>query len=108
MNKRQKTSVLFGVALVLLCGLYPPYEGVWTREGDDLTKYMGYSFLFAPPSQKQVYRAITGMPLSTSIPQSQLSHFSSNIVTSRVWLQVVTVVIAAAGLVFVLGGKHRF
>jgi len=103
MNKKQKMAVAIAVALVVLNGVYPPYEGEWVCSGDNLKKYLGYHSLFAPPSETDAaYRALKNMS-----PQFKYSFFSARIVTSRVWVQIVTIVIATTGIVLILSDRKQ-
>ena len=106
MNRNQKIVVTIGVALVVFSGVFPPFEGELRRQGDNRKTYMGHRLLFVPPSGADVYRGILGRgPLSNA--KSYLSWYSSRIVTSQVWVQVVTVVIATAGLALALGDRNK-
>ncbi len=106
MNKKQQIVVAMAVACVALSGLFPPYEGEYRREGDNLKRYIGYRFLFAPPSEEDVCRIIHGKEPSDP-SDFYLSKSSSQIITSRVWVQIVTIVIAATGIVLLLGDKKQ-
>ncbi|MFH1748961.1 MAG: hypothetical protein ABIG44_18160 [Planctomycetota bacterium] len=104
MNKHQQIVVLIGVVLVVLSSLFPPYEGELRMEGDNLKNYLGYRFLFTPPSQADVFQALLGRSPNSN---SRLSICSSHIITSRLWVQIATIVIATAGVALVLGQKNR-
>ena len=54
MNRKQKIVILVGTLLILLSGLFPPYVGVYAKEGDNWEKFLGYHFLFSPPSQEYI------------------------------------------------------
>ena len=86
MNETQKWIVTVGVTLVLLSGLFPPYEEKHVNWGG-WTKDIGYHFLFLPPDSR--------------------SGVSVKPVLSRVLLQVVIIVIATLGLVWVGGSRTR-
>jgi len=90
---------------VILSGLFPAYEGEFRREGDNLKKYMGYHFLFLPPSERAVFEAVIGKSPSNTMSQQALSSFSSHIITSRVWVQIVTIVVATMGLLVLFAEK---
>ena len=99
MNRRQKVVVVIGVILVLLCGLFPPFEGECRLRGENLKAFVGYRFLFSPPSQDEVWSVIGGLAAA--------DRYSSHIETQRVWLQFATVIIATVGLVVLLGDRPR-
>jgi hypothetical protein len=107
MNKKQRIILSIGILLVIVNGLFPPYEGELRRQSDNLKNYMGYHFLFTPPTERDVYEAILGRRASNTISHIKLSMFSSHIITSRVWVQVVTVVVATVGLLFLVAGKDN-
>jgi len=107
MNKKQKMAVAIAVALVVLNGVYPPYVGEYIRGGDNPKKYLGYHSLFAPPSEADVFRAIRGGKPSENTDQYTLSRYSARIVTSRVWVQIVTIVIATTGIVLILSDRKQ-
>ena len=97
MNRRQKVVVVIGVFLVIASGLFPPYEGEVRRSGDNLKGFVGYGFLFSPPSQQDVSKALGGPEFLCS----------SQIETQRVWLQLATVIVATLGLVVLLADRPR-
>jgi len=107
MNKRQQIIISVGILLVILSGLFPFYEGEFRREGANLEKYMGYHFLFLPPNERDVYEAVLGRTPSSTISHGHLSVCSSHIITSRVWLQIVTVVVASLGLLVLFAEKKN-
>ncbi len=106
MNKRQRIVITIGIFLVILSGLFPSYDGEYLGKDINMKKYMGYYFLFLPPTEKDVYEAFIREPLPGAVNYMTQSAFSSYIITSRFWVQVVTVVIATLGL-FVLFGEKR-
>ncbi|MGO8838931.1 MAG: hypothetical protein ACLQAH_00280 [Limisphaerales bacterium] len=69
MNTNQRIVLGLGLLLVILNGLFPPFEGEDKGKGLELvvsssdlkeirTIYMGYHFLFTPPSQWDVFRTV--------------------------------------------------
>jgi len=106
MNKRQRIIITIGIFLVILSGLFPSYKGEYCSGGGNLKKYMGYYFLFLPPTERDVYEALTGEMPHSATDQASLSEFSSYIIISRFWVQFITVVIVTLGL-FVLFGEKR-
>ncbi len=108
MNDRQRIVVAIGAALVLLFGLFLPYEGLATSKGQELgSRYLGYHFLFSPPTPQYVYRAITGHEWSRGNDAS-LAAFHARIVVSQVLISVAVLMIATFGTVMVLGNKRRY
>lgn len=106
MNKKQRMVIAIAVLLVILSGLFPPYEGEYRLEGDNNKKFMGYRFLFDPPSQTEVCQSILGKTFSSSSGY-YLRKFSSTIITSRVWVQIITVVVASTGIVLLLSDRKQ-
>jgi hypothetical protein len=106
MNRIQQVIVIIGVVLVILSGLFPPYEGEFHPEGLNYKQYMGYHFLFVPPSGAEVFRAIFDREWDVG-GQQYHSRYSSHIILSQVSVQVVTVVIATVGLFLVFGVKRK-
>ena len=109
MNKKQRIILSIGVLAVIVSGLFPPYEGEIRLEGDNRKIYMGYHFLFAPPTGQDVLGVWSGAQIRTVIPRDKLNRFNLNsyIITSRVCIQVVTIVIATLGLLFLVTGKDN-
>jgi uncharacterized membrane protein len=109
MNKRQQIIISIGILLVILSGLFPSYEGEIWREGGNLGKYMGYHFLFLPPNERDVFEAVLKRtPSDTMSDQNQiLIACSSHIITSRAWLQIVTIVVATLGLLVLFAEKRN-
>ena len=105
MNKKQRIIISIGIFLVILSGLFPPYEGELLREGDTLKKYMGYHFLFLPPNERAVYIAVLGRTPSIQAFHNYKSKLNSHIVASRVWVQIVTIVVATIGLMVLFAEK---
>ncbi len=103
MNSNQKIVIGIAVALIALSGLFPPYQGEYRAEDEHTKAYIGYWFLFSPPDGYDVYYAIYGHHCSSSDSRD----CSSRIVTSRIGVQMVTIIIVAAGLVLVCGGNRR-
>lgn len=101
MNRNQKIAIAIGVALVVLSGLFPPYEGELAVEGDNLRRHLGRHFLFAPPTPEYVNRAIRGDTAST--PEGvYLARFRSRVVLSEIAVQLSVIVIATAGAALLL------
>ncbi len=110
MNKKQRIIISIGIFLVILSGLFTPYEGEWQWGwgGDTiitLKKYMGYHFLFLPPDERAVYYAFREE--WEYLNWSKESRLSSHIIASRVWVQVVTIVVATIGLLFLFSEKRK-
>jgi hypothetical protein len=84
MSKEQRIILSFGVLLVVLSWLFPPYEGPYNSGDEKYTVYLGHHFIV--PLLDQKWSAST-------FPQ---------ISVIRVSLQLVTIVLATLGLFFVV------
>jgi len=99
MNKKQRIVLLIGIILVLICGLFPPYEG---ELRDNVKQEIGYHFLFTSPSSEKIHNEIFSEYPEKSL-QYEKSHapiYKVNINTSRYWVQIVTIVFVTTGFVF--------
>lgn len=106
MNDRQRIVVAIGATLVLLSGLFLPYEGLATSRGQDLgSRYLGYHCVFSPPTPQYVYKAIAGREWSRG-DDASLAAYHARIVVSQVLISVVVLMIATLGAVMVLGIKR--
>lgn len=103
MNTKQKIVIGIAVVLVALSGLFPPFQGEYRGEDEHAKVYMGHWFLFSPPDGDDVYSAIYYEPAS----MSDRRDCDSRIITSRVGVQMLTIIIISTGLVLILGGGQR-
>ena len=93
-----------GVSLVIASGLFPPYTGQIARlRGGGVTKYMGYHFLFEPPSVEDI-RTMVEYPYTT---KDSLQYYSFHIIATRIWVQISVVSIATVGLFFLFSGRRH-
>ena len=106
MNIKQQIIIIIGVLLVVFCGLFLPYEGEYLREGDNFKRYMGYYLLFSPPSEMEIYQEIFGETLRSLVSERCLRKCGSHIITSQVFIQEITIVLAVFG-VFLLFGRRK-
>jgi len=100
MNRKQKIAVAIGVALVVLAGLFPPFEGERNREGDNYRIHAGHHFLFVPPSQNDVSVAM-GRPDGYGLA------FSSRILLSQLYVEFSIIIVATAGATLLLAKGTR-
>jgi len=106
MNQRQRLIVSGAILLVILSGLFPPFEAEFLQTGDNMKKYMGYHFLFMPPTDNDVFEAFSAKGVSTQ-SRDTLGKRSSHIITSRLWIQGVTVIVSALGLLVLFSEKRN-
>jgi hypothetical protein len=105
MNTMQRIIISIGVLLVVGSGLFPPYEGeLSSTNGGVVSKYMGYHFLFKPPTESDISIAITGRPSQNS---SFLRSCNFHIIATRIWIQIAVVSIATVGLFFLFSGRRH-
>jgi len=108
MNRKQRVALATGVALVILTGLFPPYEGVGAWRSiphmatPPLRVRMGHHFLFAPPSRASVGRAIRNLKPPTRVFTADCR---ASLVLPEVMLQLVVIVLATTGVVLLLGQR---
>lgn len=101
MNQNQKIAVGIGVALVILSGLFPPYEGELAVGGDNLRRHLGHHFLFAPPTPEYVNKAIRGETASTPTGV-RLARCRASVILSEFVVQLSVIVLATAGFTLLL------
>jgi len=104
MNRNQKIVVAIGVVLVVLSGLFPPYEGEFAGEGDNPKRHLGRHFLFAPPTPEYVSKAIRGANASTPTGR-KLAYYRASVVLSEVVVQLSVIVLATAGVTLLLAKR---
>jgi hypothetical protein len=104
MNRHQKIVVAIGVAMVILSGLFPPYEGEIVGEDKLLRPNLGHHFFFAPPTPEYVRRAIFGKTASISGVNSAYysAHYRARIVLSEVVVQLSVIVLTTVGVTLLL------
>lgn len=49
MNSKQKKIFLSAIIVIVSMGLFPPWTQSMQFSGQDLSKHLGYSFIFTPP-----------------------------------------------------------
>lgn len=103
MNQNQRLIILIGIFLVLLSGLFPAYEGEWRRTGDNYKKYLGYHFIFNPPDSDFVGEAFRG---KSDIGYDE--RYSSQIIASRFFIQIFTILIVTLGLVILFKDQKPY
>jgi hypothetical protein len=101
--KRQQIIVLAGCLLVAVMALFPPYLGVALREGENLTRFIGYYCILSPPEPRAVYEKLYGKPFESG-PYSRPveSRYTSQIDMQRLAVQVIAILVVTTGLGFAL------
>jgi hypothetical protein len=73
MNKPQRVVVLVAVLVVAAMLLFPPWQYVELRQGDNLERSAGYALVFSPPSLKN-HAAIMD---AYSVPKTRVDRFTN-------------------------------
>ncbi len=104
MARKQRIAVLIGTCLVVLSGLYPPYVGTFAQEGDNWRRFVGYHLFFLPPTPEQVCKIVVGERMNNERARLYAQHCWSSIDVARFGVQVVVILLATVGVVFLIGG----
>ena len=105
MNKKQRIVIIIGIILVLICGLFPPYEGKKSGELPlpEKEEAIGYYFLFSHPSSEEIskeiyenYKFLNNDEMGTG----EKLGFSASIMMSKYLIQIITIVLITTGLIF--------
>ncbi|MGM0505260.1 MAG: hypothetical protein ACQESQ_11605 [Bacteroidota bacterium] len=110
MNKKQRIVIIIGILLVLISGLFPSYEGVDLTEKERYTIDIGYHFLFSPHLHARVAaEANPDMDFETARGAHTLNEAYHNvhIKTSKLMVQMSTIVLVTVGLVFFFSPKKQ-
>ena len=120
MNRKQRITVTIGIITFALASLFPPFTGIYLREGDDLTRFIGYHWIFSPLHPGTFVYKLTLEKLTLReveegyilIPwEDQTDEFKNNVrknVTSKLdlkrWaVQSITILVIMGGLVQLQG-----
>ena len=105
MNKKQRCVILIGCIIVAGMTLFPPYRGVECRwhseQGDTLTRFIGYHFIYAPPSPEIVYEKLVGKPPRDNKERFERFEYTSHLDIERLATQIIAVVLITCGLAVV-------
>jgi hypothetical protein len=103
MNQMQRIVIIAGTALVALCGIFPPYNGEWVREGNNFKTSVGYHLVFTPPSPREVADAFG----NGTVEDMWLPCYHARIATDRTMLQIGTVILITIGAVFLFAERRH-
>ena len=106
MNKKQRYVIFIGCIIVAVMTLFPPYQGVEIRKGDNLTAFAGYRCIFVPPSAYVICKGLYGKDraerwVGHNAGDTFVEEFTSHIDAQRLAAQMVAVVLITCGLAFV-------
>lgn len=91
----------------MMNGLFVPYEGTFSKTGDNFKKYMGYYLVFSPPSKIDIFEAISEKKFEKSdYSDSTLRLCSSHIIFSQFIIQEMTIILSVFGVVLLFGKKR--
>ena len=65
-NKKQKTILIIGVAIIILMGLFPPWTCTYTYESESSKTSSGYAFIANPPKVRGFTFGTFGFELDIS------------------------------------------
>ncbi|MCD4828609.1 MAG: hypothetical protein K8R90_04155 [Candidatus Cloacimonetes bacterium] len=105
MNKKQRIVIWIGISLIAVCGLLVPYEGNVTVGGINVGQFIGYRLIFLQPSSRDIYKAVWGEPLPSTITENADWRYTAHIITSKVLIHFSTVIVITIGLYFLLADK---
>lgn len=107
MNTAQKISLTLGIVAILANGLYPPFQGEidFGQEIGKKEAFIGYRYLFAPPSHNEIYSVVVGKPMPDNY--SILICLNAHVVNERVWLQFATITAATLGLLALFASRSK-
>ena len=100
MNRRQRVVILAGCLLLLLLGLFPPYEGVYLRGGGDNPEvFIGYHSISWAPSRSAALEKLL------ADTDTAVEHVKVRIEMDRFWIGFVVCIVVTLGLVAVLSSS---
>ncbi|MFW6046752.1 MAG: hypothetical protein ACOCP4_03070 [Candidatus Woesearchaeota archaeon] len=84
MNKKQRIFIIIGIILILICGLFPPYEG----KIGSIRKEIGYHFLFTSLSSEKIHNELMSNYPEKSLQykKSEALSYHNYINTSKYWI----------------------
>ncbi len=97
----QRIVLILGCVLIAIIVMFPPYFGTYVRDGDNLTRFIGYYPIIKPPAPSVV---ATKMELESGAYAPQ-RRYHSQIDVDRLYAQIVGVVLLVVGLVLALRPK---
>lgn len=95
MSFGQKAVIFIGMLAIASMVAYPPWMGVFVREGDDLREFVGYEWYLEPPGYPAVREAIFAYENGGLIECRYL--FSAYIDTRRLTIQILLCLIVVVG-----------
>ncbi|MBN1845007.1 MAG: hypothetical protein JW810_04950 [Sedimentisphaerales bacterium] len=104
MNRNQKITLAIGVALVVLSGLFPPYEGEWSTGKDTLGCRLGHYPFFSPPNARDVSKLIrqdSTYRFTNFDPRTYRAH----ILFAEVAIQLSVIALATTGVTLLLAKR---
>ena len=93
MNRNQKIILAIGAIILITMIVHPPYFGIDSESGGKLHAFIGYHWIWDPPSAPDVYESLTKSDPTGGDPL-RLASFEARINTVR--LMENTVVLGAA------------
>lgn len=107
LNRTQKIIISLGILLLTFSGLFVPFESEIQKEGDNPKIYMGYYFLFTPPTELEVLEYYAGRDIESNLSPRKSGIYNTYILTSRVWIKLVVIIFATTGLTVLFSGTEK-
>jgi hypothetical protein len=99
MDRKQRKALVGGTIIIVLIGLFPPWNYIWTIGSEGIgsvttTRSAGYHPIWAPPrvEEEEVKRVF----------DAQYGVFGVQVDTTRLAIQLVVALLAIGGLVLIL------
>lgn len=108
-NFRQSVVLFIAILLIVKTGLFPPYVGEYRFDGNVSRAFLGYHYLFSPPTREDVFSEIFGgrEPWGVS-RRTGAERCSADIAVTRLDVQVGIILIASTGLVFIMRTRKGY
>jgi hypothetical protein len=110
MNSTQRIILAIGVVALLANGLFPPFQGEMAVPSTDFRKmemFLGYGFLFNPPTRDEIYKSFEGRLEHIETPSPEGISVNAHVANSKVWLQFATIISSTVGLLILTAGRSK-
>lgn len=100
MNKKQKTTIVIAIVLLLLNILFPPLKSNISRNGDNIRKDIGYCFIFLRPTGEDIIKKVFDESVAEKFDIKMINKFQiiqSSITYPRLFIQMVTILLITIG-----------
>ena len=87
--------------------IYPPYTIEYMYGGDEFERFIGYGWLFSPPSSKELYEVISPRPGSGGRDNYEWHYNEIYINCFQLGIQIFLVMIIVSGIFLVTIKKQQ-